>query len=247
MSVKTLRTSRAPLYAQVADTLKQRIERGRWKAGDLLPTLDELASEFEVAKITVRQAVKILQDEGFVASSRGRGTTVLARETTARPLNVETSLASLVDMYRGDKPDLNNLEECETALPEDVKFGVPFENYQMIRRTHSREGDTYCLITLYFAAHIFARHEARLRKEIALPVLFDDKKLNIKVARQAMTISKCDIETAGWLNLPIGEPMANVRRILCDENGKIIYMADVVYRGDFIRLEMDLMSGEAPT
>lgn len=242
MSIKKLSASRAPLYAQVSETLRQRINRGRWKEGEMLPTLDALAAEFGVGKITVRQAVKILQDEGLVTSSRGRGTTVMAQEIAARPLNVETSLAALVNMYRGDKPDMKNLDERQTSLPGDVAWGKAFDRYQMIKRTHARNGNPYCVITLYIASQIFARHELRFRNEIALPVLFEDPELCIKQARQSMSISKCDLETANVLDLPIGEPMADVRRIMCDEQGQIIYLADVVYRGDFIQLDMDLLS-----
>lgn len=208
----------------------------------MLPTLDALAAEFGVGKITVRQAMRILQDEGLVTSSRGRGTTVMAQETAARPLNVETSLAALVNMYRGDKPDLRNLDERQTGLPENVPWGKAFDRYQMIKRTHARNGNAYCVITLYIASQIFARHELRFRNEIALPILFEDPELCIKQARQSMSISKCDLETATVLNLPIGEPMADVRRIMCDEKEQIIYLADVVYRGDFIQLDMDLLS-----
>lgn len=242
MPIKKLSTSRAPLYAQVSETLRQRINRGRWQEGEMLPTLDALAAEFGVGKITVRQAVRILQDEGLVTSSRGRGTTVMAQKTAARPLNVETSLAALVNMYRGDKPDLRNLDERQTSLPSDLEWGKVFDRYQMIKRTHARNGNPYCVITLYIASHIFARHELRFRNELALPILFEDDALTIKQARQSMSISKCDLETADVLHLPIGEPMADVRRILCDDTGRIIYLADVVYRGDFIQLDMDLLS-----
>ena len=49
-----------PRYAQLADLLRQRIARGVWKEGDLLPSLDALAAEFGVARVTVRQAIERL-------------------------------------------------------------------------------------------------------------------------------------------------------------------------------------------
>ena len=42
--------------------------------------------------------------------------------------------------------------------------------------------------------------------------------------------------------LTVGDPVAEVRRILCDPDDKIVYLADVTYRGDFIKLEMDLLA-----
>lgn len=232
----------APLYLKVAEVLRQRIMRGIWKPGELLPTLDVLMAEFKVARVTVREAVKILESEGLLEPRRGRGTIVLPHEPPSRPLSVVTSLSQLVDLYRGDVPDLVSLNDCETELPEGVTFGVPASKYHMLRRIHSREGERYCVITLYLAKYIFDRQEERFRTQLALPVLFDDPNVQIATARQSLIVSKCDIETASLLDLDVGEPMAEVRRVMCDPEGTIIYLADVIYRGDYIHLDMDLLS-----
>ncbi len=238
-----LRHSRAPLYLQLAEVLRQRIAEGAWKEGELLPTLTDLAAEFGVAKITVRQAVKLLETDGLLAPQRGRGTTVLPQPQMTRPLKVETRLADLIEMYRGDVPELVPMDDREADLPENVMIGTPApEGYHMIRRMHARDGQRYCIITLYFARPVFARHEKRLRSELALPVLFSEPDIDVRMARQTMLIGKCGMETARLLDLSISDPIADVRRVLCDGAGTIIYLADVIYRGDYIRLDMDLMA-----
>ena len=75
--IDTLRQSRSPLYLQIAEILRQDLDRGVWTEGSLLPTISEISEKYAVAKITVRQAMKILEEEGLVESWRGRGTTVL--------------------------------------------------------------------------------------------------------------------------------------------------------------------------
>lgn len=243
MSQNPLRQSRAPLYLQVAEILRQRISRGIWSEGDLLPTIPVLAEEFGVAKITIRQAVKLLEQENLLEPLRGRGTKVLPRPADRRPLKVETRLADLVEMYRGDVPELVPLEDQAADLPADVAEGKPFsEGYHLIRRMHARDGQRYCVIALYFAMPIFLKYEARLRNELALPVLFTAPEVDVGSARQTLTINKCGIDTARYLGLSIGDPIADVRRVICDSQGRIVYLADVIYRGDYIRLDMDLLS-----
>ncbi|EKF41850.1 GntR family transcriptional regulator [Nitratireductor indicus] len=238
-----LRQSRAPLYLQVAEILRQRIARGTWREGDLLPTLSDLANEFSVAKITVRQAVKLLEQEGLLAPRRGRGTTVLPQAPAQRPLKVETRLADLLEVYSGDTPDLVGLEDRRAELPGSPEIGTPApEGYHLLRRMHSREGQHYCIIAIYCAVPVFERHAARLREELALPVLLRSPDIDIRKAHQTLVIGKSDDETASLLGLAIGDPVANVRRILCDASGQILYLADVIYRGDYIRLEMDLLA-----
>jgi GntR family transcriptional regulator len=198
--------------------------------------------EFKVARVTVRDAVKILEAEGLLDPRRGRGTMVLPHQPPTRPLSVVTSLSQLVELYRGDVPDLVSLDDYETDLPEGVSFGRAAPKYHMLRRIHSRDGQRYCVITLYIAKHIFDRHEAALRSNLALPVLFDDPELYIEAARQSLIVTKCDMETAELLELSVGEPMAEVRRVMCEQDGTIFYLADVIYRGDYIRLDMDLLA-----
>lgn len=243
MSMKNhkFRQDGAPLYRQLAEVMRQRIERETWKTGDLLPSINELMREFSVGRVTVRDAIKILESEDLVAPKRGLGTRVLPHNSKPRSLRVVTHLAELVDLYRGDVPDLVGLDDFETELPDEVAIGKPASNYHRLRRMHSRDGERYCVITLYLAKPLFEKHEAALRSQLALPVLFDDPDLQVTVARQTLVVTKCDMETAQLLDVPVGEPMAEVRRVLCDQNDTIIYVADVIYRGDYIRLDMDLL------
>ncbi|MEQ8305266.1 MAG: GntR family transcriptional regulator [Hoeflea sp.] len=242
MNQQRFRRDGTPLYISVAEVLRQRILRGVWKPGQFLPTIEVLMEEFKVARVTVRDAVKILEAEGLLNPRRGRGTMVLPHQRPTRPLSVVTSLSQLVELYRGDVPDLVSLDDSETDLPEGVSFGRAAPKYHMLRRIHSRDGQRYCVITLYIAKHIFDRHEAALRSNLALPVLFDDPELHIEAARQSLIVTKCDMETAELLDLSVGEPMAEVRRVMCEQDGTIFYLADVIYRGDYIRLDMDLLA-----
>src|SRR5688500_16160457 len=66
--------SRIPLYVQVASVIRQRIETGYWQAGQKISTLDELEQEFEVARVTVRQAIELLREEDLLRCQQGRGT-----------------------------------------------------------------------------------------------------------------------------------------------------------------------------
>jgi GntR family transcriptional regulator len=240
--IDTLRHSRSPLFLQIAEILRQRLSRGAWKPGELLPTLTQLAAEYLVAKVTVRQAVKILEGEGLLEARRGRGTVVLKSTISPRRLHLGTRLSTLVDMYRGDKPELDLLKDRDAEIPGTPFIGQLSQNgYHLLRRTHSRDAQTYCVISIYIENKLFELNEARLRSEIALPVLVDSEQINVKRARQTFVVGKCDYETASLIDLTVGDPVVEVRRVICDADDHIVYLADVTYRGDFVQLEMDLL------
>ena len=59
-------------------------------------------------------------------------------------------------------------------------------------------------------------------------------------ARQVLTIGSTDLDLAELLRVPVGSPVAEVRRVFVDADGRVIYLGEIRYRGDVLRLEMDL-------
>ncbi len=70
---------RQPKYLQIYASLEDRITSGRWPAGSALPSQRELAGEFGVSLMTLRQAVQLLIDDGLVDTRQGRGSYVAER------------------------------------------------------------------------------------------------------------------------------------------------------------------------
>ena len=63
-----------PLYIQIADAIIQAYDNNVLKAGDLLPTENELCETFQVSTSVVKNAYQILIDQGLVRREMGRGT-----------------------------------------------------------------------------------------------------------------------------------------------------------------------------
>jgi GntR family transcriptional regulator len=70
---------RQPKYLRIYAGLRDRISSGQWPAGRPLPSQRELAGEFGVSIMTLRQALQLLTDDGLVTARHGRGTYVAAR------------------------------------------------------------------------------------------------------------------------------------------------------------------------
>lgn len=70
-----------PMYRQIADDLRGKIESGEWDAGFQLPTELELREQYGAARNTVRDAIKLLIVNQLVETRPGRGTFVTERIT----------------------------------------------------------------------------------------------------------------------------------------------------------------------
>jgi GntR family transcriptional regulator len=66
-----------PLYRQIAEALRQKIESGKYMPGAQLPTEDELIAEYRISRNTVRAAIKELATGGLVETRHGIGTFVV--------------------------------------------------------------------------------------------------------------------------------------------------------------------------
>jgi len=91
-----------PLYREVYWDLLSSIQSGKYSSGMRLPTDDELAQQYEVSKITVRQALGVLVSEGLVERWPKRGTFV-TRDLSTR---VARDLSGFADAMERDRSKL---------------------------------------------------------------------------------------------------------------------------------------------
>ncbi|MFD9699434.1 GntR family transcriptional regulator [Lentzea sp. NPDC059081] len=87
-----------PPYVQVANALRAAILTKVFKAGDKLPSRAELAKKYEVAPMTVQNALRELRDEGLIVSRQGSG--VFVRERTERPVGLRPHIERAFDAER---------------------------------------------------------------------------------------------------------------------------------------------------
>lgn len=112
-----------PLWSQLYDILESRILNGDYKEGEVLPSEMALIEEFEVSRVTVRQAMDKLINAKLISRKRGKGTIVLKREN-----NVATSFQSFFNGVeeKNNANDRRVISVEYTKPPIDVAyfFGV---------------------------------------------------------------------------------------------------------------------------
>ena len=65
-----------PLYLQISQILRDKILRHEYDYGDRIPSEKDLQDQYEVSRITARQAIQELEQENMVERARGKGTIV---------------------------------------------------------------------------------------------------------------------------------------------------------------------------
>lgn len=73
---KEIQKPSVPKYQQIRESFIASLRDGRYKIGHRLPSQSEMAKEFDVSLLTVRQAIGLLEKDGIISSEQGRGTYV---------------------------------------------------------------------------------------------------------------------------------------------------------------------------
>ena len=111
-----------PKYQQLIDVVLTGIEQGTLALGQQLPSINELAGQHGVAKVTVTKAYESLRQRGIVLARHGKGFYVATTDVRT-PLNVLV----LFDTLNAYKETL--YDSLKAALPPDATLNVFFHHY----------------------------------------------------------------------------------------------------------------------
>lgn len=129
-------TSDRAVFRQIADQLREAIDKGKFAEGDKLPSETELVEHYGVSRMTVRNALSVLQGEGLVVSEHGKGVYVrprppvrrLASDRFARRHREQGKSAFIMEAdAAGSHPSVDSLEIKEERPSQDIatRLGGP--------------------------------------------------------------------------------------------------------------------------
>ena len=222
-----------PLYHQVAGILRQRIEDGIYPVGGKLLAEDELATEFEVSRATIRQAVGELVIEGLVVRRQGRGTYVEARDKHVLQQRFRGSLGDLI--HESQRAKTRNIElthdaAIPTYIAEALQLEKPFGT--VFKRTRTMDGQPFALTTTYLPPDLGQKLTTDgLRRKALMELLIDDG-IVLSNATQAVRAQLADLDVCSQLDAELGAAVLFVERIVHDSTGRPVEYVRSWYRGD---------------
>ncbi|PCI53363.1 MAG: GntR family transcriptional regulator [Alphaproteobacteria bacterium] len=237
----TLSQSAVPRYLQLAGLFRRKIETGEWQLNHQIPTVEALSTEWGVARATIRQALGLLDSEQLISRSRAKGSYVIKRPQDLLWLKVDTDWQGLLSQRDGTKIEV--LSEQHSIVPPFIPhpIGTTTGRYRHIRRRHWRDDTPFLLADVYIEEEIAAELSDSAFKELtALRLVTSVANISIKDARQTLTLGSADIETAELMKIPFNAPIAHVYRTVVDSKGRIVLISNGTYRGDIVRIDMNL-------
>ncbi len=145
-----------------------------------------------------------------------------------------------VGRIKGKKPKLINTETCVAKpqlVPED---GTPAPLYQYLQRIHSRDNVAYAIVKIYLDKSIYDLRPRLFNREMVIPNLSKISQTKVSRIKQTFSFTTADSVTAALLDIAVNSPIGEVRRVITNSEGLILYVGEAKYRGDFVKIEMDI-------
>ncbi|MFD8869477.1 GntR family transcriptional regulator [Streptomyces sp. NPDC059590] len=245
-------TSDRAVFRQIADRLREAIDKGRFKEGDKLPSETELVEHFGVSRMTVRNALALLQQEGLAVSEHGKGVFVrprppvrrLASDRFARRHRDQGKSAFTVEAEAaGSRPEVDSLEVKEERPSQDIaaRLGSP-RKVLARRRRYLLDGRPVEFATSYLPLDlardtpiaqpnpgpggIYARLE-----EMSHHLDHFDEEIRARMP------SPAEVRT---LHLASGVPVIHLIRTAFDAEGRAVEVCDTVMAADAYVLSYQL-------
>ena len=234
-----------PIYLQVSQELQRWLTSGDAQAGTALPSERDLALQFGVSRVTVRQALALLTTQGLLERRRGSGTFILPRRIE-HPLGTLQSFSE--DMRaRGQTPGARILEFALTqATPQEAMtlgLGASSRVYR-IRRLRTADGAPLAVErSVLPEERVGALSQQGLTDSSLYALLSSRQLLPVRALRHLRAVN-ADAEHAGLLGVRLGAALLMTERVSWNAAGVPIEMASAHYRGDRYDFLMELVQPE---
>jgi GntR family transcriptional regulator len=238
MQIKIDRVKKSvPLYVQIAENFIAQIESGELGPGSRLPGERELSEVLSVQRETVREALRVLENQGLIERRHGSGTYV------AQP-KIERDASRLFPFtwmmqQKGYKPGARVIQmekilcNSAVALELDIPVSAVIFHYERVRTLNQ---EPVVIENTFIPADLFPdldRFNLNLRS--VYEVMETEYGTQVTHASQSLEAVVATEFEAENLGIKKGDPLMLERRLTYDQNNRRVEFSKDVFRGDRFR------------
>lgn len=234
------RSSRVPLYFQVAEQFERAILSGAIAPGEKIDNEISLANSLGLSRPTMRQAIQVLVDKGMLVRKRGVGTQVVHGK-----ISRSVELTSLFDdlSAAGQKPRSDVLGLAQIPATEDVaqelQLAVGDVVWSLERLRYIGE-EPLALMHNFLPADVIDLTGIDLAKT-GLYASLRQSGILMRVARQRIGARRAETRDARLLHEKRGAPLLTMQRTAYDNSGRAVEYGQHAYRADLYAFEATLV------
>jgi len=232
-----------PLYVQIKENLRKRILDGTYRPHQKLPSESELTRLFGVSRITIRQALRDLHNEGLIFSSQGKGSFVSKPKAVQTVRRLEGFGEAMAAQGYETTARLVSIEEI--VPPQIVRESLRLSGPQartavQVKRVRYLNRVPVSLETSYFPFDIGrALFNQDLSGDI-FPILENLLAIPLGAANISIDAGLANEEVQEHLGLSEAAPVLQVERLTHDRSGRPIDYEFLFFSGDSFKYRFEI-------
>lgn len=221
-----------PAYMRIRDQIKRDIDLEIWKIGERLPSERDLADEFEVSRMTLRQAISLLVEEGVLERRIGSGTFVASTRVQEK-MRGTTSFTEIIKA-QGKEPS-SQLISYRRTIPNEQeveKLGIQ-KTDNIVRMERVRYADKVPVV--YEVASIPEKFIKTFNKEEVTQHFFQTLQKNgYKIGKSHQTIYArlAKEKIAQYLEIQKGQAILGLTQVSYFDDGTAFEYVKSQYVGE---------------
>ncbi|OMP66216.1 trehalose operon repressor [Domibacillus epiphyticus] len=190
-------------YKHIYEELAAKMKDGIFQPGELIPSENELAQQYETSRETIRKALTLLSQNGYIQKLRGKGSVVLDTSRAIFPVSGLVSFKELAEQMKG--PVTTRVEEFGLIKPE------PFLQHQLqcnakddtwkVTRTRAFDDERVILDKDFLLKKFIPDLTEEICKDSIYSYIEQELGLTISFAKKEIVVESCTEEDKQYLDL----------------------------------------------
>lgn len=232
---------RLPLHIQLKEMIRTKIQEEEYKLGEQIPSEREMAMIYGLNRMTVKNAINGLVEEGYLKRVQGSGTYVI-KTGIMRDLETLTGLSATIK-DKGMNPSSKVIvNQVIIGYPEMNKQLQLDENAKIFRLLRLRLGDgqPIALEDTYVPYDLFPEIDQQNFEILSLMDFMQQNGVTVIESQQYLTIEKVNERESKYLNVAPDTPVFAFTYISRDESDRIVEYTKSYTLGDNTKFEVKL-------
>lgn len=201
-------------YDAIYQDLKEKIEAEIYATGSLLPSESALQDMYQASRDTVRKALRLLKDDGFIQSQKGKGSTVINRQEYVFPVSGVVSYAELAAQFHLQTRTVvltNHFATLPAKSFKDVDPTVEVKQMRLLKRVRYLKNEPDIIDIDYLDPKVVPPIPESVAKDSLYAYLEGPVGLTIAYATKEITVEAATEEDQRYLKIPPSAVVVVVR------------------------------------
>ena len=210
-----------PIYIQIHNKIRKMIEEGKWQVGERIPSERDLAKTFEVSRMTLRQAVQTLVDEGILERRVGSGTYVSSQKVQEKMTGIQSFTETILSQGKTPTSKTVSYHVKPASVSEAEHLNLQNETVVLrMERVRFADDVPICFEVATIPYHLV---ESLGKKEITSSLyrtLEEKKDIHVGKAEHTISAMLASERTAEHLNIKRGEAILRLKQITYSKDNR---------------------------